>query len=251
MMKNAFITFEGIDGSGKTTQAKRLHAHFEAEGIDSVFTRDPGGTSGGEEIRNLIVDGNSNRWHVEIDIMLFTAARKCNDLEIVQPALSAGKTVICDRWVNSTRVYQSSRCASKKSRDRIFKLVNDLQRKMKISDPDAVVLLDMDPDSSFERMHARDGCKGRFESYGIEHHRKLRDMYLKLASDDPNRFIVVDADRNEDAVFGDVLSGLEKMEREWTAGASPLQDGEVRFDHIKGKFKTWMEKDRAWIYIDD
>ena len=104
IMSGKFITFEGIDGSGKSTQAKTLSDWLTCKNINNTVTRDPGGTDGAEAIRNMIVTGDKNRWHVEIDIMLFSTARLCNAIDIVNPALKRGDVVISDRWADSTLV---------------------------------------------------------------------------------------------------------------------------------------------------
>ncbi|MEO0693540.1 MAG: dTMP kinase, partial [Pseudomonadota bacterium] len=106
MPKGLFVTFEGIDGSGKSTQSRRLAAHLAALGRDPVLTREPGGSDGAEEIRRLLVEGDPDRWSPETEILLFTAARRDHLEKKIAPALEAGQVVICDRFADSTRVYQ-------------------------------------------------------------------------------------------------------------------------------------------------
>ena len=106
--KRQFITFEGIDGSGKSTQAKRLVAHLTSLGHDVIHTREPGGSAGAEEIRRLLVEGDPDRWSAETEILLFTAARRDHLEKTIIPALAAGKWVVSDRFADSTRVYQGA-----------------------------------------------------------------------------------------------------------------------------------------------
>ena len=105
--KGHFISFEGIDGSGKSTQARLLAEHLRALGHDVVLTREPGGSAGGEEIRALVLQGDPDRWSAETELLLFTAARRDHMERLILPALSAGKIVICDRFADSTRMYLS------------------------------------------------------------------------------------------------------------------------------------------------
>jgi len=104
--KGLFITFEGIDGSGKSTQARMLHAALVDAGHDAILTREPGGSPGAEEIRSLVLEGDPDRWSAETEILLFTAARRDHLERVINPALDAGQIVICDRFAASTRMYQ-------------------------------------------------------------------------------------------------------------------------------------------------
>ncbi|NNK68376.1 MAG: dTMP kinase, partial [Rhodobacteraceae bacterium] len=108
MAQGLFVTFEGIDGSGKSTQSRRLDAHLRAAGRDPLLTREPGGSEGAEEIRRLLVEGDPDRWSPETEILLFTAARRDHLEKTIGPALAAGRIVICDRFADSTRVYQAA-----------------------------------------------------------------------------------------------------------------------------------------------
>ncbi|MDO7706468.1 MAG: dTMP kinase, partial [Loktanella sp.] len=105
-MAGRFITFEGIDGSGKSTQSRRFAELLTARGDEIILTREPGGSTGAEEIRNLVLTGETDRWSAETEILLFTAARRDHMEKTISPALAAGKTVVCDRFADSTRVYQ-------------------------------------------------------------------------------------------------------------------------------------------------
>ena len=227
-----FIVFEGIDGSGKTTQAKLLHesvgrASISSKGKDSmlrvhpadchgapVLTRDPGGTDGALEIRNLIVNGAPDRWSSEVDALLFTAARVANDQKIIKPALAAGKPVICDRYTFSTAVYQGCRMERGAERDRIQNFIWDIHRMTGLSEPDAVFLLDIDPERGLARADSRGGGESRFESFGLEMQKERRAEYLKMASGDPDRFILIDADGTKEEVADRIRGEYIGLQRE-------------------------------------
>ena len=130
--KGRFISFEGIDGSGKSTQAKRLAAALEAQGLEVVLTREPGGSAGAEEIRALVLQGDPDRWSAETEILLFTAARRDHMERTILPALAAGKVVICDRFADSTRMYQGL------SRGDLRALVDQLHDLMIGREPDLI-----------------------------------------------------------------------------------------------------------------
>ena len=146
-----FVSFEGIDGSGKSTQARLLAEHLRGAGRDVVLTREPGGSPGAEEIRRLLLEGDPDRWSAETEILLFTAARRDHLERTIRPALEAGKLVICDRFADSTRVYQALRA-------RLRTVVDELHRLMIGQEPDLTLLIDMDPETG---LRARSGAQGR------------------------------------------------------------------------------------------
>ncbi|WP_238368826.1 dTMP kinase [Mesobacterium pallidum] len=189
-----FITFEGIDGSGKSTQARRLAAHLRGLGHDVVLTREPGGSPGAEEIRALVLQGDPDRWSPETEILLFTAARRDHMERTILPALAAGKWVVCDRFADSTRMYQGL------SRGDLLDLVNQLHALMIGREPDLTVLIDMDPDEGLTRAKSRRTAEERFEDFGIELQRKMRAGFLSLAEASPGRFHVIDGAGTEDTV---------------------------------------------------
>ena len=137
--KGYFISFEGIDGSGKSTQIQRLAKFLEALGLNVIITREPGGSVGGEEIRNLLLQGNVDRWSAETEILLFTAARRDHLERIILPALEEGKIVICDRFADSTRMYQGMRGPNLRN------LVDSLNEKVIKFDPDLTIVIDINP----------------------------------------------------------------------------------------------------------
>lgn len=198
-----FISFEGIDGSGKSTQARRLAEALRAAGREVVLTREPGGSDGAEEIRRLVLEGDPDRWSAETEILLFTAARRDHLERTIEPALSAGKVVICDRFADSTRVYQGV------SRGDLRGVVDDLHRLMIGREPDLTVLIDMDPARGLSRALGRQGAEERFESFGEALQERMRAAFLALAEEFPDRFRVIDGNRDIDAVAEDVKAVVQ------------------------------------------
>lgn len=193
-----FITFEGIDGSGKSTQARLLAGRLEQGGRNVVLTREPGGSPGAEEIRRLLVEGNPDRWSAETEILLFTAARRDHLERRILPALDAGSVVICDRFADSTRVYQGA------TRGDLRAMVDALHTQMIGREPDLTLIIDMDPDAALERGLARGSGEDRFEEFGIAFQHKLRAGFLALAKEYSDRCVVIDGARGADDVGADV-----------------------------------------------
>nr|WP_280922530.1 dTMP kinase [Ruegeria sp. HKCCSP346] len=192
------MTFEGIDGSGKSTQARMLAEHLRAQGHEVVLTREPGGSAGAEEIRRLVLEGDPDRWSAETEILLFTAARRDHLERTIEPALAAGKVVICDRFADSTRMYQGL------SRGDLRNLVDQLHSLMIGREPDMTLLIDMDPETGLARAKGRQGTEERFEDFGPDLQKKMRAGFLALADEFPDRFHIVDGNRDMDSVAQDV-----------------------------------------------
>jgi dTMP kinase len=199
-----FITFEGIDGSGKSTQLKRLADHLRRRGSDIVETREPGGSPGAEEIRSLVLQGDPDRWSAETEILLFTAARRDHMERTILPALAGGKTVLCDRFADSTRMYQGL------SRGDLRHVVDTLHSLMIQREPDLTLLIDMDPAVGLERALSRRTADERFEGFGEDLQRAMREGFLKLAKEFSSRFRVIDGNRDADAVERDILATVDK-----------------------------------------
>ena len=199
-MKHAacFITFEGIDGSGKSTQARRLAETLRAKGYDVVLTREPGGSPGAEEIRSLVLEGDPDRWSAETEILLFTAARRDHLERTILPALAQGKVVICDRFADSTRMYQGL------SRGDLRGIVDQLHALMIGREPDLTLLIDMDPALGLTRAKARQTSEERFEDFGQALQEQMRRGFLSLAEEFSSRFRVIDGGRDANAVAADV-----------------------------------------------
>ena len=204
MTSGAFITFEGIDGSGKSTQAKRLGKALCALGHEVCRTREPGGTTGAETIRKLLVSGKEDRWSAETEILLFTAARRDHFEKIIQPALKRGAFVICDRFVHSTRVYQG--VARADARD----VVDTLHALMIKQEPDLTFVIDANPKCAQQRMAARDGNENRFENFGLDFQNRLRAGFLELVKEDPQHLIFIDGMRDQDVIAAEVLQTLQE-----------------------------------------
>ena len=200
MTKIRFLSFEGIDGCGKSTQAKLLAAHFLAELQDVVRTREPGGSVGAEAIRGLLLTGATDKWSAETELLLFTAARRDHFEKTIEPALVAGKMVICDRFADSTRVYQGATRGDLRSK------VDQLHATMIGREPDLTLIIDVDPRVALTRGLARNSGEDRFEDFGLEFQEKLRAGFLKLAEEYPQRCHLVDGNRPAEDVFQDVLA---------------------------------------------
>jgi dTMP kinase len=196
--QGVFITFEGIDGSGKSTQARRLADHLRATGRDVVLTREPGGSPGAEEIRRLVLEGDPDRWSAETEILLFTAARRDHLEKTIAPALAAGKAVICDRFADSTRLYQGI------TRGDLRGVVDQLHALMIGREPDLTFIIDMDPALGLARAKGRNGAEERFEDFGEALQQKMRAGFLDLAREFADRCVVIDGNRGIDAVAADV-----------------------------------------------
>ncbi|MFN6951623.1 MAG: dTMP kinase [Albidovulum sp.] len=195
-----FITFEGIDGSGKSTQARALAEHLRAKGHDVVLTREPGGSPGAEEIRRLVLEGDPDRWSAETEILLFTAARRDHLERVIEPALADGKIVICDRFADSTRMYQGL------SRGDLRRVVDRLHELMIGREPDLTFIIDLDPDLGLARARGRNGTEERFEDFGAGLQRRIREGFLALAAEFPDRCRVIDGNRPADVVAAEVAA---------------------------------------------
>ena len=197
-----FLTFEGIDGSGKSTQCRRLAETLQTQGHEVVLTREPGGSPGAEEIRRLVLEGDPDRWSAETELLLFTAARRDHMERTILPALRAGKMVICDRFADSTRMYQGL------SRGDLRAAVDQLHSLMIGREPDLTLLIDMDPDVGLARAKGRQTSEERFEDFGLELQQKMRAGFLALSEEFSDRFQVIDGARDMDAVAQDVARAV-------------------------------------------
>jgi dTMP kinase len=197
-----FVSFEGIDGSGKSTQSRMLADRLRAEGVDVIHTREPGGSPGAEEIRALVLQGDPDRWSAETEILLFTAARRDHLERTIQPALEAGKVVICDRFADSTRMYQGL------SRGNLRAKVDALHDLMIGVEPDLTLLIDMDPETGLSRAKARNTVEERFEDFGASLQEAMRAGFLALAKEYADRFRVIDGARDADSVAEDVWAAV-------------------------------------------
>ena len=195
----AFLSFEGIDGSGKSTQARRLAEALRGLGHAVTLTREPGGSAGAEDIRRLVLTGDPDRWSPETEILLFTAARRDHLEKTIRPALARGEIVITDRFADSTRMYQGLRAPA--LRDTVDRL-HDL---MIGTEPDLTLLVDIDPAVGLARAQARAGDEMRFEDMGLATQAQMRAGFLDLAARTP-RIAVIDGARDADTVAADILT---------------------------------------------
>lgn len=202
-IKGKFITFEGCDGCGKSTQAKLLSQELRQQGYEVVHTREPGGSPGAEEIRSLILTGETDRWSAETELLLFNAARRDHLERTIQPALAAGKVVICDRFVDSSRVYQGV------ARADLRQVVDDLHALMIGVEADLTVLMDIDPEEGLRRGLKRVGAEERFESFGGEFQKALHAGFQALESEYPDRVRRVDGSGTPDEVLPRVIGCIE------------------------------------------
>lgn len=202
--KGLFLTFEGIDGSGKSTQCKRLAEALSARGLEPVLTREPGGSKGAEEIRALVLEGDPDRWSAETELLLFTAARRDHLERLIAPSVDAGKIVICDRFADSTRMYQGL------SRGDLRATVDQLHALMIGREPDLTILLDMDPEIGLARAKGRRGHEERFEDMGLELQQKMRAGFLALADEFSDRFVVINGNQSAEQVAEAVLAATLK-----------------------------------------
>jgi len=205
MAYGKFITFEGGEGAGKTTQAELLAASLEKAGIETLQTREPGGTFGAEAIRDLVLEGTSDRWSGMTELLLMYAARLDHVEKLIKPALERGVWVISDRFADSSMAYQGY--ARGLGAERV-KDVHDAV--MGGFEPDLTILFDMDPVLAQKRVETRGEELTRFDAEGLAFHKTLRESFLKIAETATDRIQVVDADGSRDAVNNRILFALTK-----------------------------------------
>ena len=204
-MSGLFITFEGVEGSGKSTQIQRLADRIKSEdsNVDILLTREPGGTDSAESIRQLLVTGRADKWRAATEAMLMSASRHEHVEHVIRPAIASGAIVVCDRFYDSTRVYQGI-VGGVPEAD--IEALNNLACGNLV--PDLTILLDMDVDEGLRRADGRETAETRFESKGVEFHRKVRSGFLELAARHSGRFVVIDAGREIDLVTSDIEAAV-------------------------------------------
>lgn len=211
MQKGLFITFEGGEGTGKSTQIKLFADYLAREGISYLLTREPGGSEGAEEIRSLLLKGSVDKWDKMTEMLLFTAARRDHLVKKIWPAMDKGITVVSDRFADSTKAYQGCGYGSD---EKTLQTVEDLYH-MIAGDfkPDLTFILDIDPKIGVMRSQKRVGNdEQRFEDMDLSFHRNLREGFLQIAKSDPQRCIVVNADQTIENVHKEIVKGfVEKV----------------------------------------
>lgn len=203
MSRGRFITLEGGEGSGKSTQSRLLAQDLESAGLKCLLTREPGGTPGAEHIRKLLVNGAVERWDPMTEALLHFAARRDHLVKSVWPALEAGTWVVCDRFTDSTVAYQGYGLGLERE------MVEALNRVAVGSfSPDLTLILDVPVDLGLARAHARQDGHHRYERMDTAFHEKLRQGFLEIARGAPERCIVIDGGRPPEEVYLDIRKGV-------------------------------------------
>ena len=203
--RGKFITLEGGEGAGKTTQGERLIASLEAAGIETVLTREPGGTFGAEAIRDLVLSGTKDRWSGMTELLLMYAARLDHVEKLIRPALNRGAWVISDRFADSSMAYQGY--ARELGPDRVAAVHDAVLGDLK---PDLTILFDIDPILTMKRVETRGEDLSRFDSETIDFHKTLRAAFLNIAEANKDRFFTLDASVSRDAVHQRILYALSQ-----------------------------------------
>jgi dTMP kinase len=203
--RGRFITFEGGEGSGKSTQIRLLAERLDAEGLRAIVTREPGGSPGAEIIRHVLLSGVGKMFGAEAETLLFIAARDDHVRTVIEPALAQNVWVLCDRFADSTRVYQGHA-------GKVDLRVLDAMERVTIGalKPDLTFILDLPVEVGMQRAAKRRGTEApdRFEAENIDFHQKLRDGYLAIARGEPARCVLIDATKTPEDVADDIWSAL-------------------------------------------
>jgi dTMP kinase len=204
-MAGRFITLEGGEGSGKSTQCKRLAAALTAKGIQVLATREPGGSPGAEEIRNLLVNGTPGRWDALTETLLVYAARADHVGRTIGPALLADQWVISDRFTDSTYAYQGAgRGLARETIRRIDSVVLDDFK------PEFTLMLDIDVETGLKRAGARGNAESRYEKFDRDFHERLRQAFLEIAKRHPDRCTIIDAAADQDSVAAAIWTAVAR-----------------------------------------
>ncbi|MGI9440430.1 MAG: dTMP kinase [Parvibaculales bacterium] len=207
-MRGKFISFEGGEGGGKSTQAASLAGYLRGKGLHVIETYEPGGTPQGEALRDLLVQGEPERWSIMSELLLMTAARIEHINRLIKPALQDGTWVICDRFFDSTLAYQI--IAGGLADTFGLAMVQDFQQKVLDGTiPDITFLLDVPPKAGLERAQKRGGA-ARFEKKGAAFHQTVRDAFLAIAAENPERMVVVEAENSFEQVRQQIESAMQQ-----------------------------------------
>ncbi len=205
-----FVTFEGIEGSGKSLQLSRTEAYLRARGIASLVTREPGGTEFGSAVRGVLLRTGGPPREPMAELLLYLADRCQHLREVIEPALKRGILVLSDRYHDATRAYQGA------ARGVSLETIDALARLLKIREPDATILLDLEPEAGLTRARLRNelnpaaGAEGRFEEEDLSFHREVRNAYLRLAAGSSGRIKVISALGTPDEVFARIVPLLDQ-----------------------------------------
>jgi dTMP kinase len=201
--RGIFITLEGIEGSGKTTQASRLKAYIEERGPEVVMTREPGGSPIGEQIRQILLDPDNEVMVALTELLLYEASRCQHVEEVIKPALERGAWVICDRFFDASTAYQGYGRGLDVSTVQELNLVATRGRK-----PDVTIVLDLPVDTGLTRL-GKD--LDRIEAEAVEFHERVREGYLRIAGDEPGRVKIVDATGGVDETFARIKTVVDSL----------------------------------------
>lgn len=203
-MRAKFITFEGIEGSGKSTQAKKLHEFFLAQNISAILTREPGGTVASERIREILIDEKIEKLEAKTELFLNFAARLEHVEKLIKPSLAQEKIVISDRFFDSTYAYQGSAFG-------LDETLIDAVKKMTIADfaPDITFLIDVPVEVAFARIQNR-ADNNRYEKLGLDFHKKVREGFLQLAKKN-QRIKLIDGTKNPQEIFAEITNSFTKL----------------------------------------
>ncbi len=203
-MKGFFISFEGIDGCGKSTQIELLAEYFTKQKKRIVKTEEPGGTLGSNKIREILLRENNFNWSAETEALLFMAARNDHIEKIIKPSIKDNKIVICDRFMDSTLVYQGMRSPkARKFSLMLFELIG--------INPDITFLIDMDPKIALNRALDRDTEEDRFENYGINFQSQLRKNFLDIAHNNRERIKIIDGNQSQENVAAQIIVSIKNL----------------------------------------
>lgn len=195
MQRSRFISFEGGEGTGKSTQLRLLVERLRRQGVDAIATREPGGSPGAEALRALLVQGDPDRWSSLSEALILYAARADHLERTIRPALARGAWVVSDRFADSTRAYQGA--GGSLSAEFIGVLEGEIVAATR---PDLTLILDLPPEAGLARAGRRGGAEQRFEGKGLAFHQRLRTAFLEIAAREPSRCAVIAADAPEQAV---------------------------------------------------
>ena len=206
MTKNKMIVIDGVDGSGKGVQTRRLHQALRQAGLASILTREPGGSAAAEDIRKLLVEGEPDKWDSMTELLLMYAARRSHLNDTIQPALKRGDWVVCDRFADSSRAFQGI------GGDLGLPVVDSIHQLVVGSfAPDLVLILDVPESVALQRALTRGGGEDRFEKKGAQYQAKVRQAFKRMAASDDRRYQLIDANQSIDAVTGQIFDTVNRQ----------------------------------------
>lgn len=205
-MNSLFITFEGGDGSGKSTQVDLLKDHFDKLNLSIIKTREPGGTPSAEILRDILTKGEIDRWTPMSEALLMWAARYEHLVNVIEPALKSGKIVICDRFYDSTFAYQG--VAHNLGIDKMIELKKIIIGEI---EPDITFILDIDPRIGLKRTIKRSNLENRFENHDLKFHNEIRGAFIKIANENKHRCVIINASLNEKEINKIIISKINEL----------------------------------------